>query len=372
MIDPKSITSRNEWIAALTALSAAVSEISKVSCLPDVPYVDAAVDKIIEGDAFNFANDHQHTAALARCFDSLKAVGVSDASLTKLVKDLTSGRNTDGAVSELLVYLWLVDHQVPFEIQVQGCDVLNPHGSDLDGKITVLSDVFFEIKTLGFQEALVERLRRQLEGDIPGKWIAIEGSWDVSVELLQDLLTNRNYQELLSTLKQEQTARRGKLLFVKRDKAAVQVSHHAVDPYEFAEENAAYAFRYAKQFCRNAPFILLFAYHPWLGATDLNTNFVGSTGTFTRALARRTFFQFLNDWSAVFDVTKAEASTLISALAFLNISHFSDEDDKMPTQVMWLYLNPNAKNPVPRLVVDHMRLTKPYDLTVDDFAHDNY
>jgi hypothetical protein len=371
MINPKSITSSNEWITALAAQSTTVMKISKKNDLEDVSYVDASGENITAVDAYNFANDHNHTAAFSRSFNSLNAMGASDASLKKLVTDLTLGRNTGGAVSELLAYLWLVDHQIPFQIQVSSNNVLNPNGSELDGKITVLSDVFFDIKTFGFQEVLAERLRRRLEKDISGTWIAIEGSWDVSVELLGDLLA-QDYQGLLSTLKKELTAQRGKLLFVKRNKTAVQISHHTANPYMFAEENAAYAFRYANKFCRSDPFILLFTYHPWLGATSLNTNFVGSAETFTRALARRTFIQFLNDCSTVLGVTKAEASTLISAIAFLNISYISDDVGKLPSQVLWLYLNPNAKNPVHSLVVDHMRLAKPYDIAVDDFAHDNY
>jgi hypothetical protein len=366
------VINRSQWIGELAALSPTISNIPHGKSLPLVSYQDIANGDVTEIDAFNLANDDNHNRALARCFDSLSTKGVNGATLLKYLTDLTGGRNTYGTASELLVYLWLVDHKVPFDIQipVTGAHVLNPQGSDLDGKLTASSDVFFDVKGFGFQETLIERMRQRLETDIPGKWIAVEGSWDVSAEDLQELLQRKQYDQLLSDLKQKQAASRGVLQFIMREKRAVQVSHRSADPYLLALENSEYLFRFAKQFCRKYPFILILAHHPWFGGLSLNSNFAGSASTFTRALARRTFIQFLGDRSCVFDVTKREASRLISGIAFLNISQIPAERDR--GQTLRLYLNPNATNPVSRLTVDILRNHDPQSVEFDDFSFDNY
>jgi hypothetical protein len=233
-----------------------------------------------------------------------------------------------------------------------------------------LSDVFFDIKGFGFQETLIERLRQRLEMDITGKWIAVEGSWDVALEDLQELLQREQYHQLLSDLKQKQAASRGVLRFIVREKRAVQVSHRSADPYLLAQQNSEYVFRFAKQFCRKDPFMLILAHHPWFGGLSLNTDFAGSTSTFTRAFARRAFIQHLGDTSGVYDVTKGEASRLISGIAFLNISQIPAASDG--GQRMRLYLNPNATNPVSMLTVDILRNHDPVSVELDTFAFDNY
>jgi hypothetical protein len=364
------LTDSSQWIAELSHLSATVARISQGNPLPLVTYTDAN-GQIAEPDPCNLANNADHNTAFARCFDGLSANGASDETLRNYLGTLTNGNNTYGTASELLTYLWLLDHHALFEIQIPmtGADILNPKGSDLDGKLTFSSDVFFDIKGFGFQETTVKRLTDRLEADIPGKWIAAQGSWDVSAETLEDLLS-KGYRALRDELRQNLTAKREGLEFVKRDQRPVQVSHRIVNPYQFAAENSSYLFRFAKQFCRNKPFFLIVAYHPWLGGQALNTNFADFTATATRSLARRTFIQFLNDTSPVFNITKAEASKLLSGIAFLNVSQLpgkATNDD-----VLRLYLNPNATHPINRLTIDGLGWHAPHSVSVDGFRHDNY
>jgi hypothetical protein len=366
------VEDRHEWIGELATLSPTINTILSGTSLSPVSYRDSSSGEITEVDAFNLANDGDHNRALGRCFDGLSAKGVKSATLLKYLTDLTGGRNTYGTTSELLAYLWFIDHKVPFEIQipVTGAQILNPQGSELDGNLTALSNVFFDIKGFGFQETLIERLRQRLEMDIPGKWVAVEGSWDVAVEELQELLQQKQYDQLLLDLKQKPVVSRGVLQFIVREKRVVQVSHRLVDPYLLARENSEYVFRFAKQFCRTDPFILILAYHPWFGGLSLNTDFAGSTSTFTRAFARRTFMQHLRDTSSVYDVTKGEASRLISGIAFLNISQIAGASHR--SQTMRLYLNPNATNPLSMLTVDILRNHDPMSVELDAFAFDNY
>jgi hypothetical protein len=128
-----------------------VARISLGSPLPLVAYTDAN-GQIAEPDSYNFANDADHNGAFARCFDGLSANGALDDTLRNYLGTLTNGINTYGTASELLTYLWLLDHHALFDIQIPmtGADILNPNGSDLDGKLTFSSDVFFDIKGFGF------------------------------------------------------------------------------------------------------------------------------------------------------------------------------------------------------------------------------
>jgi len=370
MILPPTLTDSSQWIAELSRLSTTVARISKGSPLPIVAYTDAN-GQIAEPVPYDLANDADHNDSFARCFDGLSANGASDDTLRNYLGTLTNGNNTYGTASELLTYLWLLGHHTLFEIQIPmtGADILNPKGSDLDGKLTFSSDVFFDIKGFGFQETTVKRLIDRLEADIPGKWIAAQGSWDVSAETLEDLLS-KGYRVLRDELRQNLTAKREGLEFVKRDQRSVQVSHRTVDPYQFAAENSSYMLRFAKQFCRNNPFFLIVAYHPWLGGQALTTNFADFTATATRSMARRSFIQFLNDTSLVFNITKAEASKLLSGIAFLNVSQLPGKTQK--DDVLRLYLNPNATHPIDQLTIDSLGLHAPNSVAVDGFRHDNY
>jgi hypothetical protein len=55
---------------------------------------------------------------------------------------------------------------------------------------------------------------------------------------------------------------------------------HLSDPYQKAQKNADYIFRFAKQFSRNEPFILIFVHHPWLGGREHATNLDLFTNTY--------------------------------------------------------------------------------------------
>jgi hypothetical protein len=374
--------SRSAWLSRLAALSPTVSKVVKCTRLPDVDYsysTPAGIG-INNADAYNFCCDESHNIALARCLESLSTKGRDVILIEKYLTDLTGGRQTQtcGTLCELLVYDWLDRNGLSFEAQitVNGTEILNPSGSDLDGKLTVSSDVYFDVKTFGFQETMIARLKARLEADLPDSWIAIEGSWDVSAEMIQDLLEPIEYSKLRTDLATTAVVRRGILEFIRRTPKPLQVSSRWSDPYAMAEEHASYVFRHAKQFARHKPFILFLAHHPWLGGLSLNTDFASATSTYMRAMARRTFMQFRADLSPVFDVTKGVASRLISGIGFLNISNIPPqlgEQSNSPQHQLRLFVNPNATNPIPRLAIDMIkRLSQPGSVLVEDFAHDNY
>jgi hypothetical protein len=284
-----------------------------------------------------------------------------------LLVDLTS-RNTYGTFSELSGYGLLLDAHLPFQIQVPmgKAGILNPNGGDLDGRLTIVGgDVLFEIKAFGLHEHTSNRLQERLSGEFSSQFVAIEGSADVAVSVMNDLL-GRGYPSLVSELRTKGFARRDGLDVSLRPVRQVQVTTGTLDPYALAKHHAEYVFGFAKQFARRKPFMLIFVVHPWLGGLRLRTNFPGDADSFMRSFARRTFMQFLRDKEKIFGVSRALASRLLSGMMFIDA--WQPTDAKHTHR---LFLNPYAKHPIPGLTVRHLEAGIP-GLWKDDFQNDAY
>lgn len=370
------ISRRHGWLKELERLSPAVAALGLCTQLPDDDYSSSSSSP--NPDALNFASSSEHVEAMARCFELLAAHGVPAATLTKFVADLT-GRNVYGSFCELSVYLWLLENKVPFDLQVPltGADVLNPNGSDLDGRLKLTPEVFFDTKGFGFREHLINRLRARLTRDIPNKFVAIEGSFDASIADLSDML-GLTYQALRAELAAKSHAKRGAIDFTLRPPAPVQTTVNTSDPYELAEANASYAFSYAKQFVRHSPFILIFVVHPWFSGTWLHADFGNYIRDFHRAFARRTFLQHRKDKSPLFNITKGAAAGLLSGVAFFDAWHGKLESDPQVerdrARRLKLFLNPLATNPVSELALDELRwgFNGSHGIEVVRFDHDVY
>lgn len=364
------IGTRHQWLKELEQLSPAVAALGLRSKLSDDDYSVSSPSP--NPDALNLASSAKHVEAMSRCFELLTAAGVGKAVLEKAVTDLTS-RNTYGAFSELSVYLWLLDNKIPFEPQaaMTGADILNPNGSDLDGKLTLHSGaVYFDVKGFGFRENLIRALQQRLATEFPTDFVAIEGNWDSSITDLSDLL-GKTFKALCAELKSKRHAKRGGIDVILRAPSQVQVTHNISDPYELAEVNASYAFTYAKQFVRQAPFVLVFVVHPWFTGGWLTTEFGNYIRDFQRAFARRTFLQFRNDSTPVFDLSKGVAAELLSGIAFFDA--WRGECDEHRSRFK-LFLNPIAKNPIGELALDemHWACSDVHDLHIVRFDHDVY
>ncbi|MFN3858807.1 MAG: hypothetical protein ACK4RV_13770 [Caulobacter sp.] len=357
---------RHAWIDALEALSPKVKALDLKSSLEDIPYWDAATKVAYDADAYNLSSCDTHNANLARWIEGLAHHGVDDAQLTKHVTDLTK-RNTYGAFAELSAYGFLLDNDIKFDIQVAmpGADILNPNGSDLDGRLTISSDVFFDVKAFGLHEYLSDRLNTLLSAHFPTEFVAIEGSADVGTTNLRQLLGGQDYADLVSELTTQRKAQRGNLDIKLFPPQPVQMTTTTANPYELAQNHAEYAFNFAKQFVRAKPFILIFVIHPWLGGNRLSTNFAGEADVFTRSLARRTFMQFDGDMTPLFGTTRRDAARLLSGILFIDTWPLPPHRPKHR-----LFLNPNATNPMPMLSRHHLELVS--NLSVDDFRHDTY
>lgn len=153
--------------------------------------------------------------------------------------------------------------------------------------------------------------------------------------------------------------------------ALAHLTHSVSNPYELAEQNASYAFTYAKQFARHSPFMLVFVVHPWFSGGWLHNEFGNFIRDFQRAFARRTFLQFQHDATPVFDVTKGAAAGMLSGLAFFNARRGQPQQ---PGTHFRLFVNPLASNPISDLTLDELRFgfSAQHDLEIVRFDHDVY
>ncbi|MEP2988475.1 MAG: hypothetical protein ABJN65_05905 [Parasphingorhabdus sp.] len=355
---------RHEWWHDLAALSPIIATFALP---PDEPYWDNAKGQAINTAAFNISGCAHHNRSITRWIDVLANEGVSLSQIEKLLVDLTS-RNTYGSFSELAAYGLLIDSNIPFEIQVsmKGTAILNPNGSDLDGAFMIGDPVFFDVKAFGLHEYLAEQLKLRLSNAFPSEFVEISGSSDVGVADMTELL-GTGFSLLISELTSNQKARRGKLEVQLKKKRRVQFVINTANPYELAETNADYAFKFAKQFVRRKPFVLIFVTHPWLGGLRLSQNFAGDADNFMRSFARRTFMQFRSDRKKVLGVTRAAASRLLSGIMFVDASQLPSSTPPCHA----LYLNPFAKHPLSKLT-RHRLATDISDIRFDDFQHDAY
>jgi hypothetical protein len=143
--------------------------------------------------------------------------------------------------------------------------VLKPNGSIIDSQMVLAGGklVFFDVTGFGFHAHKIKLLQGRLEEAFPGKRVLIEGAWDVSIEALQGLLEHKGFSEFVQELKNPVVVRRGPLEFRTQDARSVTVSSHTADPIQLAYENRTYPFRFAGQYARKGPFMLVFVIHPW-------------------------------------------------------------------------------------------------------------
>jgi hypothetical protein len=342
---------RYEWLDALSATSPVIKGLGVKNAVSDAVYKAAGTKSSVNADAFNLSNSDKHNQAVIDTIEQLSAKGAQPATLKKFITDLTS-QNTYGTFAELSAYRFLLQGGHDFDIQapMDGTSILNPRGADLDGILRLPEEIVFDIKGFGFLDYLVTRLTTRLSDDLAPDLAVAEDSWDVSTELLNDLL-GKDYKALLNELKANRKATRDLMKFSVRAPQRVQVTQRESSPARAANENAEYPFRFAKQFARHKPFFLFFVIHPWFSGS-LHVNFDGSLDQFTGEFAKQFFCQFESDKQMLFGLTRAEVARLLSGIVFVDAWELQQAAKKTKYR---LFLNPNATN-------------KPADASVVAFA----
>jgi hypothetical protein len=291
------------------------------------------------------------------------------AAIQNLIGELTS-RKTYGAFCELLAYKWLGDAGVDFTAQVAmtSAEVLNKNGSTIDGKMTLANGktVCFDVKGFGFVAHKIKILQERLEKEFPGKSVLIEGAWNVSIDALQDLLDYTGFSTLVQDLRNSALVKRDPLTFRIQDRRPVTVSVHENNPLKLAEENREYPLRFASQYTRQGPFLLVLVIHPWFSQGELHQNFAQFVDVFTKELSRLAFQSFQNDAAPVEGLPRAEAAKLLSGLVFLNGWPATGTDAPRPRPFCRIFLNSLAAHRLVREDFASFEAAFPNDITVEE------
>lgn len=149
------------------------------------------------------------------------------------------------------------------------------------------------------------------------------------------------------------------------------------NPYLHAFNFHKLIFKNADQFLKNKPCFIVYLSFPWFNG--IITDFSNSNIQFYRAFARRVFCQYHKDKSRFSDLNKNfkgkhtinTISKYISGIIFLEDRSITEFDINKPSIKSYVYLNPNAKNPI-KLSSTNLFIQSLKPLDFDDFYYDNY
>ena len=257
---------------------------------------------------YKFANQPQALEQIAMtAFTLTKDLGLPSKKMKKMLRDLLAKNTFYGSYYELGVYRWLNCNGVHYVPQplVSQSDVLCQTGDvDLDGRFKFV-DIYFDIKSFGFQYNLKERLRTCLQ-DEENLSVSIDGPMDHALRDIQTyaLEDRGNYQTLVKNLRATGTGEIRKLDWkIKVIEVPINFATTFENSTRSAKKNRHYPFNFAKQFTRNAPFLLIFAFDHLFSKT-IHVNFANCSSTLFRSLCRRAFVQFKADKNAINSIGK--------------------------------------------------------------------
>lgn len=323
--------------------------------------------------------------------------------LQKTIKNLLSERNWIGAYAELCALDFFCHRSYPrtlghinpplisHSIRPKDKDVtVRTYAEELGGKSEINVDLYWDfynvysdIKVLkcNVTEVLNSVYRKiWRSGRMP--MIACDFPSDGPVRLLAN-----NKGTIVEALKRAAATRErlvtvrmpplGDVRFTLKWTAGVQISEFSTDPYRQAAERYRDVFSFVNKFVVDAGFFLTFVRSD-LFSPDF-VNFDEDIRIFYRAFARRVFLQHRHSTFRFSDVnqdflgrqTVSEVLRSIAGLLFLDDGYISTK--KRRTNKDWsdvtgyLYLNPNAGEPHPLLL-----LLDRFNWEIDDFGHDNY
>jgi hypothetical protein len=342
---------RKQWLQELERLGPLMAGYNLSATLKDAVYVDRPAGQkphFRDADAFNFSSSDAHNRLVVDAVAALQG-RMPPRAIRVLLGELTD-RKTYGAFSELMAYKWLGDAGLVFTAQVPmaSADVLNPNGSTIDGTMVPAGGktVAFDVKGFGFIEHKIKLLRERLQEEFPGNSVLIEGGHDISIGALQDLNERPAYPALVADLRASGHTVRERLHFRVQDPRSVTVTVNDADPLALAAANRDYPLRFASQYTRNLPFLLVFVIHPWFSQGMIHQNFQGFVDRFTRELSRFAFFSFEHDATPVEGMPRSQATTLLSGLVFLHAWPATGTDAPRPRPFCRVFLNPHAAHPL--------------------------
>ena len=315
-------------IRSLHELIDRLSELSPV--IDGMDFKTKLSDRTLPKPMFNFANQPQALQQLAMTvFTLTRDLDLPLNKMEEVLGRLLGEPTFYGAYHELGVYRWLNYNGVYYVSQpsVSQADVLSQTGPvQLDGHFED-ADVYFDIKSFGFQYNLKEEFRTRLQGDV-SHGVTIDGPMDHALRDIRAaaLEDTGHYNKLVEALRNSGIGEIATLNWnIRLHKGQVNFETTSENPYRLAEENRYYPFNYAKQFTCNAPFLLIFAFdHLFNG--PLQVDFANYTSTLFRSLCRRVFVQFKADTRAISTIGKGYASKIDGATALNKVAELLFRD----------------------------------------------
>ncbi len=320
--------------------------------------------------------------------------------MQKDAKDIFNGILTSknrGKIYEVLTYSFFRELSIPFVTHFDALENSSLKKSGVyvgDGKLTFgyldetyneAFDVLLEIKSLGIGEPMLLKLKEALSKRLPDYYILVEGNLDVSTKDMQtcalekidyissELMKNKNsYGELIYSLPKMNINIRA-IPYDKFISERIIVSDDSsFYPYKWAKDNEMYFIRHCSQVCNTNPFLIVCPFDECVSGI-FTSGMTEIVSTAFRSLARRMFIGLnrcsrkLNelDGKADNNVKISDVIKMISGIVFLNVNKSHINNGKS----IWIYVNPNAQNPIPRYQLD--RLVN-YSVILDDFMFDNY
>lgn len=292
----------------------------------------------------------------------------------------------NGKLYEALVYNWFIERKIIFEPQplIQKEDCLKNNEYFADGKIgKSYEEAYFDVKKFGITLPHINTLKEKLIEKLPNLLVLIGGDLNISYENLERYALKK-INDIVHALLSEETCNHTAHIY-KIPNTNIEVrtepkskrtisSISQFDEYEWAKNNEFYFMHHGSQFCINKPYIIICPFDKYNVHMFANDS-TARVQLILRALCRRIFMNLtkmykrkLNsfDGKAKIQYTIADAARKISAIVFTDLTEPQDYNNCK----MWVYVNPNADNPLHNYQIDSwFRYNGAF---IDDFRYDNY
>lgn len=285
----------------------------------------------------------------------------------------------NGKIYEVLVYNWLQDNCIRFDLQpkIFKEDCFKQNDYDADGKI---GNTIFDVKAFGISIPSIKRLENELQKLLNSKdlLITVSGLYHISNKDVEEMLKAKEdiVNELLSEKHQNHEHYIWKMengIELRVQPNQPLISHvGSFHSEEWAYNNEMYFFYHGSQFVINKPYMIFCPFDSTL--LPFFNDDEGAFWTF-RFLSRRIFMstsRFSNrmlhefDRKAVPNISLEAVAKKISAIIFMDVTHEWNYNNCRT----WVYVNPNADNKIKNYEIDQW--FRQAGACVEDFWYDNY
>jgi hypothetical protein len=297
---------------------------------------------------YDIANTPHVVATTGRVMLDLQSkCGASSATVRTLFLNLTSEPTAVGYLAQLQGYEWLLDQGASFIPEVSHAATLRGRPIDLDGQIgNGDRDVFFDIKSFGFEPEYREMFKRRLEQKFAGFTITIDGSGNHGADAIQDEAFGKLAQHVadLGNRDRIEIPALGWTIRKRKRQPGVTFSESEYSPDKFIEENKTVPLRFASQFTTDAPYILMLVQPDGVGSNQIKGNIFDFSGRLMQGIASHIFNQARADGSPAkqYDSSLPPAVTVADAVLRLSGIAFYSRQAKLAL----LHLNARAASPI--------------------------